>query len=104
MSAGEATALLRPVTPLAAGTVGKHRAVKALKCSPYTCCVCTAKCLWYPAAVSFLKESCSLGLCPLGLAFMYFAEARPGEEEGIAQFFHLNLGVKRAEEYMITSR
>lgn len=28
---------------------------------------------------------------------MYFAEARPGEKEGIAQFFGLNLGVKGLE-------
>lgn len=94
LTQGEATALQRPVAPLAVGTVGQHRAVKALKCSPYTCCVWTAKCLWYPAAVSFLKESCSLGLCTLGSAFMYFAEARPGEKEAITQFFGLNRGVK----------
>lgn len=68
MSAGVATALQRAVTPLAIGTVGKHRAVKAdcLEMLAYTCCVWTAECLWYPAAASFLKENCSLGVCTFG--------------------------------------
>lgn len=111
MSAGEATALRRAVTPLAVSSVSKHRAVKAHpNCHQALCLVLIP---WLPwnvrlaLAVSGLRNaSCTLQLlvssrktailvCVLwGKLLCPFAEVRPRREKELLLFLAWTLALK----------